>query len=150
MTHYRINEVFYSLQGEGIRAGTANVFVRFTGCNLRCALEPGPRSPGGFDCDTEFESAPAIAGIAAPPERPVVAVFARTADTRERGEQLKRPSAHLVDQGRAEAAFALQPALHAGQARRVGAKLLPERGELPGCERSPQHHIDRCVFGRVP
>lgn len=53
---YRINEVFYSLQGEGMRAGTANVFVRFTGCNMKCRIEPGELSPGGFDCDTEFAS----------------------------------------------------------------------------------------------
>jgi organic radical activating enzyme len=51
-----INEIFYSLQGEGMRAGTANVFVRFSGCNLQCRIEPGEKSPGGFDCDTEFAS----------------------------------------------------------------------------------------------
>lgn len=51
MKRYGINEVFYSLQGEGMRAGTANVFVRFSGCNLTCN-----RGEHGFDCDTEFTS----------------------------------------------------------------------------------------------
>lgn len=36
MTSYRINEIFYSLQGEGFWTGTPAVFVRFSGCNLRC------------------------------------------------------------------------------------------------------------------
>lgn len=52
----RVNEVFYSLQGEGFRAGRATVFVRFSGCNLKCAMQPGEHSIGGFDCDTEFVS----------------------------------------------------------------------------------------------
>ena len=53
---YTVNEIFLSTQGEGARAGTQNVFLRFTGCNLQCSIKPGPLSPGGFDCDTEFQS----------------------------------------------------------------------------------------------
>jgi organic radical activating enzyme len=48
---YLINEWFYSLQGEGVRAGTANLFLRFSACNLQCSKETE-----GFDCDTEFTS----------------------------------------------------------------------------------------------
>lgn len=51
MKRYMVNEIFYSIQGEGLRAGTAAIFVRFSKCNLACNL-----AEHGFDCDTEFET----------------------------------------------------------------------------------------------
>lgn len=35
---YPINEIFYSLQGEAIFAGTPAVFIRFQGCAVGCAF----------------------------------------------------------------------------------------------------------------
>lgn len=39
-----INEIFYSLQGEGGRTGEASIFIRLSRCNLACSF-----------CDTDFE-----------------------------------------------------------------------------------------------
>lgn len=36
MSVYPINEIFYSLQGEGFFAGMSSIFIRFSGCNLKC------------------------------------------------------------------------------------------------------------------
>lgn len=40
-----VNEIFYSLQGEGGRSGEASIFIRLTKCNLACDF-----------CDTDFET----------------------------------------------------------------------------------------------
>ncbi len=40
----RVNEIFYSIQGEGTHTGTPAVFLRLAGCNLQCPF-----------CDTDHE-----------------------------------------------------------------------------------------------
>ena len=40
-----VNEIFYSIQGEGANTGLAASFIRLSGCNLRCPF-----------CDTEYQS----------------------------------------------------------------------------------------------
>ena len=44
MKKIKVNEIFYSLQGEGRNTGRAAVFVRMSGCNRKCPF-----------CDTDFE-----------------------------------------------------------------------------------------------
>lgn len=45
---YKINEIFYSIQGEGYNAGCAAVFVRFSGCNLQCPFCDTQHTEGTF------------------------------------------------------------------------------------------------------
>lgn len=43
--NYKINEIFKSVQGEGANLGKEVIFLRFSGCNLKCEW-----------CDTEHEN----------------------------------------------------------------------------------------------
>ncbi|MEE8336061.1 MAG: 7-carboxy-7-deazaguanine synthase [Candidatus Neomarinimicrobiota bacterium] len=51
---YAINEVFYSLQGEGYHSGRAAVFCRFSGCNLWSGHETDRAGAICKFCDTDF------------------------------------------------------------------------------------------------
>jgi len=39
----KVQEIFYSIQGEGLHQGLPTIFIRFVGCNLRCTY-----------CDTRY------------------------------------------------------------------------------------------------
>ena len=51
---YAVKEMFYSLQGEGARAGRPSVFIRFSGCNLWSGREEDRAKAICSFCDTDF------------------------------------------------------------------------------------------------
>jgi 7-carboxy-7-deazaguanine synthase len=51
---YSVKEIFYTLQGEGLRAGRPSVFCRFAGCNLWTGREEDRSSAICRFCDTDF------------------------------------------------------------------------------------------------
>lgn len=51
---YAVKEIFYTLQGEGARAGRPAVFLRFAGCNLWSGLERDRSDAQCTFCDTDF------------------------------------------------------------------------------------------------
>lgn len=51
---YRVNEIFYSIQGEGYWSGRPAVFCRFSGCNLWNGVEHDRAAAICTFCDTNF------------------------------------------------------------------------------------------------
>jgi 7-carboxy-7-deazaguanine synthase len=51
---YHVKEIYYTLQGEGARAGRAAIFLRFAGCNLWSGREEDRASATCKFCDTDF------------------------------------------------------------------------------------------------
>lgn len=54
MKKYIVNEVFYTLQGEGFHSGKAAVFCRFSRCNLWTGREEDRATAICQFCDTDF------------------------------------------------------------------------------------------------
>lgn len=64
---YKINEIFYSLQGEGYYTGTPAVFLRFSGCNRACPFCDTDHASG-----TDMTAADIVSAICAFPSRHLV------------------------------------------------------------------------------
>lgn len=51
---FNVKEIFFSLQGEGVHAGRAALFCRFSGCNLWTGHEADRTTAKCTFCDTDF------------------------------------------------------------------------------------------------
>ena len=51
---YAVKEIFLTLQGEGVQAGSRAVFLRFAGCNLWSGREQDRATAQCTFCDTDF------------------------------------------------------------------------------------------------
>lgn len=111
----RVNEIFYSLQGEGRFSGTPAVFLRLSGCNLRC-----------WFCDTRHEDgvemsvAEIIEDILKYPSRHIVITG---------GEPSLQLDREFVDRLQREGYFV--------QVETNGVKRLPDNVDWITC--SPKH-----------
>jgi len=59
---YTVQEMFYTLQGEGAQAGRAAVFCRFAGCNLWTGREEDRATAVCKFCDTDFVGTDGVGG----------------------------------------------------------------------------------------
>lgn len=62
MKVYSVKEIFYTLQGEGARAGRPAIFLRFSGCNLWSGRESDRKRAACDFCDTDFIGTDGVLG----------------------------------------------------------------------------------------
>jgi 7-carboxy-7-deazaguanine synthase (Cx14CxxC type) len=82
---YTVKEIFYSLQGEGARAGRPAVFLRFSGCNLWSGREHDRSTAICTFCDTDFVGVGPEGGKFDTPAALAAAVSARWPAAEPRG-----------------------------------------------------------------
>ena len=59
---YKVKEIFYTLQGEGVNSGRPAVFCRFSGCNLWNGKEADRSNAICKFCDTDFIGTDGLGG----------------------------------------------------------------------------------------
>ena len=99
---YSVKEMFYTLQGEGARAGRPSVFVRFAGCNLWSGREQDRAEAVCQFCDTQFVGVDGdgggIIGHRQPCRRRVVRIGAGNDAQHDRGvESTARHRTNMVE-----------------------------------------------------
>lgn len=108
--HLKLSEIFFSIQGEGLRAGVPCVFVRLHGCGLRCTY-----------CDTPYALDHRTGGQWTSFEEIVAAVEGYPARFVEftGGEPLEQPEAHALMSELADAGYTV--AVETGGHMDIGA-----------------------------
>lgn len=92
-----VNEIYETIQGEGLLVGTPSLFIRLQGCNLRC---PWCDQPEALDKKEEFTKLDDIL------ERAERSTFRHAVITG--GEPLLQPEIHLLVKGLIERGFSVQ------------------------------------------
>ncbi|MCB0322448.1 MAG: 7-carboxy-7-deazaguanine synthase [Bdellovibrionales bacterium] len=82
---YQVKTLYYTLQGEGARAGRPAVFCRFAGCNLWNGRDQDRAKAKCWFCDTDFVGTDGIGGGSFPDANALASAIASQWPKDERG-----------------------------------------------------------------
>lgn len=135
----KVSEVFASIQGEGILAGVPSLFIRLSGCNLRCVWCDTPYTswhPEGEEWSEErilawVDLQPAYRHVVLTGGEPMLfsAIEPLTRLLQERGLHITIETAGTVDRDVACDLMSISPKLANSTPWRRGAKEWAERHE---------------------